>query len=441
MSVGIEDIPKLYTALAEWLSCVIFVLLLKRRWSNAVTALLLTGSLALLSVLQIIIGIVPVGLWLPGMAVALTVMYGTLLLCCRISPVNAWFFWAVAFIAAEFAASLEWQFYSFVFQGYDCIPLRLLFLTIFYCGSFCLLFWVEKRQINTGREAELTAQEALPAAMVAVGAFLISNISYVNPNTPISGQVGMDVFIIRTLVDLAGTLMLIAFQEHWRQLQARREADAIHHLFQHQYEQYRQSQESIDMINRKYHDLKHQIGVLRMEPDAQKREEHLRQLESGLSSFTAVRHTGNAVLDAILAAKQMYCIDNNIQLNVVADGKQLSFLEVMDVCSVFGNALDNAIESVERLSDTEKRLIRLAVYVKNGLLMIRTDNYFETPLQKNGDEFETTKADKTGHGYGIKSIRYVAGKYGGSVSIGTEDGWFSLKVLIPVPDRSDDEKT
>ena len=121
----------------------------------------------------------------------------------------------------------------------------------------------------------------------------------------------------------------------------------------------------------------------------------------------------------------------------MADGKQLGFLEVMDLCSVFGNALDNAIESVERLSDTEKRLIRLAVYVQNGLLMIRTDNYFETPLQKNGDEFETTKADKTSHGYGIKSIRYVAGKYGGSVSIGTEDGWFSLKVLIPVPDHSD----
>ena len=439
--MGIEDIPKLYTALAEWLSCVVFVLLLKRRWSNSVTALLLAGSLALLSVLQIIIGIVPVGLWLPGMAVALAVMYGTLLLCCRISPVNAWFFWAIAFIMAEFAASLEWQFYSFVLQRYDCIPLRLLFLSVFYFGSYCLLFWVEKRQINAGHEIKLTAQEALPAAVVSVGAFLISNISYVNPNTPFSGQVGMDVFIIRTLVDLAGTLMLIAFQEHWRQLQARQEADAIHHLFQHQYEQYRQSQESIDMINRKYHDLKHQIGVLRMEPDIGKREEYLRQMESGMDGFIAIQNTGNAVLDAILAAKQMYCIDNNIQLNVVADGKQLGFLEVMDLCSVFGNALDNAIESVERLSDTDKRLIRLAVFVKNGLLMIRTDNYFETPLQKSGDEFETTKADKASHGYGIKSIRYMAGKYGGSVSIDTEDGWFSLKVLIPVPDRSDSDKT
>ena len=112
----------------------------------------------------------------------------------------------------------------------------------------------------------------------------------------------------------------------------------------------------------------------------------------------------------------------------------------MDLCSIFGNALDNAIESVERLEEEDRRLIRLAVYAQNNFLMIRTDNYFETPLQRIGDRFETTKEDKSLHGYGLKSIRFVSDKYGGSVSASAEDGWFSLKVLIPIPDRSDSER-
>ena len=423
--MGMEDIPKLYTALAEWLACVIFVLLLKRRRGNLETAAILVGSLALLCVLQAVIGIVPIGLWLPLMAVALAVMYGTLLLCCRLTPTTAAFYWSVAFIMAEFVASLEWQFYSF-FRALDGALLRGAVFLVFYSASYLLLYRLERRQLSEGWNLDLTRHEVLSAAVVSVGAFLISNISYVNPNTPMSGQHGADIFYIRTLVDFGGVVMLVAFQEHWRELQSRREADAIQNLFQHQYEQYRISQESIDLIHRKYHDLKHQIGILRMETDAGKREEYLRQLESGLGSFAAVQNTGSAVLDTILATKQRYCADH-----------QLGFIEVMDLCSIFGNALDNAIESVEKLEDAEKRLIRLAVYAKNGLLMIRTDNYFESPLKKNGDNFETTKADKASHGYGIKNIRYIAGKYNGSVSIDTTDGWFSLKVLIPIPEERD----
>ncbi|MCD8142571.1 MAG: hypothetical protein LUD83_04750 [Clostridiales bacterium] len=108
-----EDIPKLYTALAEWLACVAFVIQLKPRRSRAAAAGTLAASLLLLCLIQYLIGIVPVSLWIPGVIVALAVMYGTILLCCQVLPADAGFFWAIAFMFAEFAASLEWQFYSF----------------------------------------------------------------------------------------------------------------------------------------------------------------------------------------------------------------------------------------------------------------------------------------------------------------------------------------
>lgn len=431
-----EDIPKLYTALAEWLACLIFVLLLKRRWSNGVTAVLMGGSLALLSVVQYLIGIVPIYLWIPGMAVALCIMFGTILFCCELMPTDAGFCWAIAFMFAEFVASLDWQLYSFVAQqGFDHLVLQGLFLVICYGGVFFLFYRMEQKRLTIHHSLHTSKKEMFSGIVISVGAFLISNISYVSTNTPLSGRMSMEIFYIRTLVDFAGVVILVSVQDRWKELQARQEMESINALLRRQYEQYQQSRESIELINQKYHDLKHQIGIIRMETDAAKREEYLKQMESGVTGFAAGHQTGNSILDTILTAKQLYCLQHQIELKVVADGKQLAFIGVMDLCSIFGNALDNAIESVERLDAEEKRIIQLAVYTQSQFLMIRVENYFETPLQKNGELFETTKADKNYHGYGLKSIRYTAEKYGGTVSILTEDNWFTLRVLIPIPDQ------
>ncbi len=145
-----------------------------------------------------------------------------------------------------------------------------------------------------------------------------------------------------------------------------------------------------------------------------------------------MQKTGNNVLDTILFSKQLYCSKHQIAMNAVADGAQLGFMDVMDICSIFGNALDNAIESVLKLPDKEKRLIRIAVYTQNNFLMIRVENYYEERLEIEDGEYRSTKKNKANHGYGIKSIRYTAEKYSGSVSIQAKDNWFCLRVLLPI---------
>lgn len=434
MSV-IQDIPKFYTALAEWLASLAFIVLLPKRFGKAATGAGILLSFAAFCGIQYVIGIVPISLWLPCMGIALAMMYGMLFLFCRVQPTEAGFYWAIAFIFAEFIASLDWQLYSFAADnGYEGWMIQGLFLLVFYGGPFCVFLRMQHRRLADRQSLQVTKREVMSAAIVAVGAFLISNISYVSSDTPFSGRMSMEIFYIRTLVDLAGLIMLIGLQDRWQELQARKEVDAINGLLQRQYEQYRQSRENIEVINRKYHDLKHQIHIIRMEKDEGKREEYLRQMESGMQSFGITHETGSAVLDTILSTKQMYCIQHGIHLTVVADGARLDFIEVMDLCSVFGNALDNAIESVETLKEEEKRLIRLAVYTQNNFLMIRVENYFETPLQIGEEGIRTTKGDEDYHGYGLKSIRYTAEKYGGSVSIHPEENWFSLRVLIPLPE-------
>lgn len=428
-----QDIPKLYTAVSEWAACLGFIFLLKRRWSAQLTALISAASLILLCVIQYFIGIVPVGLWIPGMIVALAVMYGTLYLCCDIPMNGIGFYWAIAFIFAEFVASLDWQFYTFFAHVViDGVWVQIIFFIIFYGGTFFVLYLEERRLLAETQNLRITAKEFASSTVISVGAFLISNISYVSTNTPLSGRMSMEIFYIRTLVDLAGVIMLLAYQERLAEMQTRVGLEAINSLLQRQYEQYRISKENMEAINRKYHDLKHQIGIIRLEADPQKREEYLNQLESGVQSIGAAPKTGNDVLDTILFSKQIYCSQHDIVMTIVADGAQLEHMDVMDICSIFGNALDNAIENVEKIADTQKRLIQVAVFTQNDFLMIRVKNYFENNLQMEDGEFKTTKKDKNYHGYGIKSMHYVAEKYGGTVSIQARDHWFWLQVLIPL---------
>lgn len=84
-------------------------------------------------------------------------------------------------------------------------------------------------------------------------------------------------------------------------------------------------------------------------------------MEQEIRSYEAQNKTGNEVLDTILTSKSLYCQQHGITLTCVADGAALDFMDTMDLCSLFGNALDNAIESVEKLPDSEQRLIHLVV--------------------------------------------------------------------------------
>jgi sensor histidine kinase regulating citrate/malate metabolism len=212
-----------------------------------------------------------------------------------------------------------------------------------------------------------------------------------------------------------------------------RELDAIQNILQNQYIQYKQSRESIDVVNRKYHDLKHQIAVLRAEQDPQRRLDFLDGMEEEIRTYEAQNKTGNSVLDTLLTGKSLYCARHGVELTCVADGAQLDFMDVMDICSIFGNILDNAIEYALTLPDKRKRLIHLAVYAKKDFLVIQCENYCEKQPEFQDGLPVSTKGDGAYHGYGVKSIRYAAEKYGGTMTIHNRDRWFELNIVIPIP--------
>ena len=269
------------------------------------------------------------------------------------------------------------------------------------------------------------------AVFICVIVFGFSNLNFITINSTSPGQHFREIANTRTLVDIAGMAMLYAHFLSCRNNMVRRELDSVQNTLENQYKQYKQSRESIDLINMKHHDLKHQIAVLRRLNDSEQRSAFLDRMEADIQAYELQNKTGNGVLDTLLTGKSMYCNKHGITLTVVADGSLLDFMDAMDICSIFGNALDNAIESVLKTEEKEKRLIHVTVSRVKSFVMIRIGNYYEAELCVSDGDYITTKKDKKSHGYGIKSIKYTVGLYDGVVNINADNHWFELKMLIP----------
>lgn len=434
----LPDIPRVLTGLAEWAACLVYVLLRRQRLPVLRLVLVAAAALGVLVGVQVVADHLPLTLWALGMAASAACMFGFIVTAARVPAREAGYFVARALVLAELVAALHWQMHCFFFlaDGRPGLGWQVAFGVVVYASSFPLAYLIESRHFRPAQPLDVTAGELASAVAIALVTFFMSNISFLNANTPFSGRLGLEIFYIRTLVDLCGFVALYAQQGQRLQLRSRAEVKAIDEMLRRQHEQYLQSKRSIEIVNRKYHDLKHQIGVIRAEGDPGLRASYLDSLEASVAGYAAQADTGNGVLDVILTTKSLECAERGIDLTYVADGALLDFMSAMDVSAVVGNALDNAIDGVLAVPEPEKRLIKVAVYARDRFVMLTFENYFTGELRTEDGAIVTRRADRDRHGYGLKSIRYTAEKYGGSMTVNVEERWFVLRILVPMPARA-----
>lgn len=203
------------------------------------------------------------------------------------------------------------------------------------------------------------------------------------------------------------------------------------HLLAEKKVQYENSRENIDIINQKCHDLKHQILALEGASE-QERKDMITETKKAVMFYDAVVKTNNEVLNIILTEKSLVCANRNIKLTCMANAEHLSMIGVIDLYTILGNALDNAIECVEEFQENDKKMIGLTINEHGKMLLLSVENYYEKPINFRNDLPLTSKKDKRNHGLGLRSIKMIMKKYGGDIRIHTENQIFSLQMTIPL---------
>ena len=194
--------------------------------------------------------------------------------------------------------------------------------------------------------------------------------------------------------------------------------------------QYENQKDNIELINIKCHDLKHQIGKYARQGGLD--EKTVEDIKDAINIYDSTVKTDNEVLNIVLTEKSLLCNKNKINLSCMVDSSGLSNFSDGDLYALFGNVLDNAIEAVSKIQDTERRCIGLHVQSFDGFVSIMTDNYYDGEIKFKDGLPLTLKENKSDHGFGLKSIRLIAEKYNGEMHISADEGIFRLTLLFPI---------
>lgn len=290
-------------------------------------------------------------------------------------------------------------------------------------GMFALAYFVLVRRLTSHRvdvdNRSLLAFTILTTLIVSILNYWTYSFSYLSLATYVYQLV------------CCVLLLALQFGIFDRSLIAQEHA-VMEQILQEKEQQYRLSQENIDIINRKCHDIKHQIALLRGSQTPAEQEQGLREMEEAVMIYDTTVKTGNQILDTLLTEKSLQCERHRIDISCMVDGQLLCFMDSTDLYSLFGNALDNAIECVQK-EDEENRIITLCVACQAGCVLVSLDNYCSVPVQFQNGLPLTTKQDNGYHGFGTRSIQYVSQKYDGTMAMKhiAEENRFSLTILFP----------
>ena len=298
-----------------------------------------------------------------------------------------------------------------------------------------LFLWLssrrKKRSVIPGRlsfNAPLVAGLLFPV-------FLYLMIRQLQP--VIDSSVSVNMYLYLDLIDVAvagcAVIVMIVTISMLRSEVYRNELLRNQLLQEQQHGQYLIQKEAMDAVNRKYHDLKHYLNAIENADSPEELIQFAKEMGKQIEPVETIQETGNQTVNILLSQRIRECREKEIRFIPYLDGRNLSFMNTVDLCTLFGNAMDNAIEASCKIADPSQREINARIEHYGNLIIFRFQNRYDQPVRREGNIIPSSKPDAASHGYGIASIREIAEKYGGTISIETQGNVFELSVIIPAP--------
>ena len=198
---------------------------------------------------------------------------------------------------------------------------------------------------------------------------------------------------------------------------------------QQQYAYYQDKLKDEERIRSIYHDMKNHLLVLEGSQGTEATREMAQKLRAQIAGYENYIHTGNDFLDIIIRDKAEKAREKDIDLEAAIDFVGIDFIDPLDISTLFGNGIDNAMEASEKLPPKQRVILIRAARVQDFVSILIENNCADIPPTGS----RAAKADKFLHGFGISNMQKAAEKYSGTCTTARKDGRFALKILIPMP--------
>lgn len=349
--------------------------------------------------------------------------------CMKISVLGSIFF-AVSAFAMQNAA---WTTMLLLFELIGMERFTVLGARLLYVGTYAVMYLVMGLIFPTKEAARESRENILPHLLLSAAIVLIVYIVSLVASSYRLWNVFMRIYAIMCSVFALCAQFGFFRNDNLRSENRKLETEKVvlEELLYRDKKWQELSKENIDIITQKCHDLKHQISTLRTMSE-EEREVRIGEIEEAINIYGNIAKTKNEVLNVVLTEKSMLCEKYKIRFTYMLGGEELSFFDPVDLSTLLGNALDNAIECVSKERE-EYRVIKLNVNRKGDFLGIHVENYCSHKVVFKDGLPVTDKPDCKSHGFGVKSIRYITEKYGGYLRITAKDDLFVLDLLFPLP--------
>lgn len=302
----------------------------------------------------------------------------------------------------------------------NCCVIGMVYLTV-----FCIF----RRQLG---EIDEHAYKGRTNIILGVAVFAVAILIYRFENRYDFVRTAPDInLMFSAYAVLSNAFLLALFYGVFRSRKMTDEMAMLEEVIERQKMQYELVKENMDNVNIKCHDMKQQISMFENRIDS----EALQEIKSIIHVYDTTYKTGNEVLDVFLQEKLLSCGKDEIKLDCIVDGESVAFIRPADLYTLVGNAIDNAVEAVRKISNPEQRIITLSVRKNMNMVLIHVDNAYVGEIKMDGDLPKSTKGDDFNHGFGMRSMRMIAEKYGGTLTVVQQDNVFNLNILIPVPQQ------
>ena len=107
-------------------------------------------------------------------------------------------------------------------------------------------------------------------------------------------------------------------------------------------------------------------------------------------------------------------------------------MDPIDLCVVFGNVVDNAIEACQKLPNEQEKEICISARVIKDVFFIKSTNPTKKDIEIS-NIIMTTKEDAIDHGIGLYNIRSIVQKYDGHMQLNCANQIFTIELDFIIP--------
>ncbi len=181
-----------------------------------------------------------------------------------------------------------------------------------------------------------------------------------------------------------------------------------------------------------FHDFHNHIDVLHRYLSKGSTAEAISYLEDLRSPVQAITQTvwvGDEAVDYLINSKIALAASRQIRVSTNIEFPRHTNIRSVDLVAILGNLLDNALDATENAEDS-LRFINLTIRRINDMLIVKAENgCCVAPSSVDGD-LQTSKKDKSLHGWGLQSARTAADHYDGTIETEYSDHTFRAVVTL-----------